>query len=101
MMSFLSFNIPVILQTSLRLALSTILMSFAWQARVKDLSAKPWYLAAFASWGIALFECLLQVPANRIGHTGLSLPQLKIMQDAITWRWSCLLRCSTCNSRSS
>jgi uncharacterized protein (DUF486 family) len=59
-------------------------MTFAWYAHLKDLSAKPWYIAALASWGIALFEYLLQVPANRIGYTELSLPQLKIMQEAIT-----------------
>jgi uncharacterized protein (DUF486 family) len=78
------FSIPVIVQTSLLLALSNIFMTFAWYAHLKDLSARPWYIAAFASWGIALFEYLLQVPANRIGYTELSLPQLKIMQEAIT-----------------
>jgi uncharacterized protein (DUF486 family) len=84
MMSFLPFNIPVIVQTSALLALSNVFMTFAWYAHLKDLSAKPWYIAALASWGIALFEYLLQVPANRIGYTELSLPQLKIMQEAIT-----------------
>ena len=59
-------------------------MTFAWYAHLKDLSAKPWWIAALASWGIALFEYLLQVPANRIGYTEMSLPQLKILQEAIT-----------------
>ena len=72
-MSFLSFNIALILQTRLLPALSNIFMTFAMYARFKDLSkdpsAQPCYPAAFASWGIALFECLPQVPANRIGHT--------------------------------
>jgi uncharacterized protein (DUF486 family) len=66
------------------LAASNIFMTFAWYAHLKELSAKPWWIAALASWGIALFEYLLQVPANRIGYTVLSLPQLKIMQEAIT-----------------
>ena len=66
------------------LALSNVFMTFAWYAHLKELSAKPWWIAALASWGIALFEYLLMVPANRIGYTELSLPQLKIMQEAIT-----------------
>jgi uncharacterized protein (DUF486 family) len=66
------------------LAASNVFMTFAWYAHLKNLSAKPWWIAALASWGIALFEYLLQVPANRIGYTALSLPQLKIMQEAIT-----------------
>lgn len=69
MMSFLSFNIALILQTRLLPTLSNIFMTFAMYAHFKDLSAQPCYPAAFASWGIALFECLPQVPANRIGHT--------------------------------
>jgi uncharacterized protein (DUF486 family) len=68
----------------LLLAASNVFMTFAWYAHLKDLSAKPWWFAALASWGIALFEYLLQVPANRIGFTVLTLPQLKIMQEAIT-----------------
>jgi uncharacterized protein (DUF486 family) len=75
---------PVLAQTIGLLVLSNIFMTFAWYAHLKDLAAKPWYVAAFASWGIALFEYLLQVPANRIGYADLSLPQLKIMQEAIT-----------------
>jgi uncharacterized protein len=63
---------------------SNVFMTFAWYAHLKDLSARPWWIAALVSWGIALFEYLLQVPANRIGYTELSLPQLKIMQEAIT-----------------
>ena len=66
------------------LVASNVFMTFAWYAHLKDLSAKPWWIAAIASWGIALFEYLLQVPANRIGFTQLSLAQLKIMQEAIT-----------------
>ena len=66
------------------LVLSNVFMTFAWYAHLKNLSAKPWWIAALASWGIALFEYLLQVPANRIGFTQLSLTQLKIMQEAIT-----------------
>ena len=59
-------------------------MTFAWYAHLKNLSGRPWYVAALVSWGIALFEYLLQVPANRIGYTQLSLPQLKILQEVIT-----------------
>lgn len=74
---------PVLASISL-LILSNVFMTFAWYAHLKELSAKPWLLAALVSWGIALFEYLLQVPANRIGHTTLSLPQLKILQEIIT-----------------
>ena len=66
------------------LVLSNVFMTFAWYAHLKELSAKPWWIAALLSWGVALFEYLLQVPANRIGYTALSLPQLKIMQEVIT-----------------
>lgn len=66
------------------LVLSNVFMTFAWYAHLKSLSDRPWWLAAFASWGIALFEYLLQVPANRIGYAGLSLAQLKVMQEIIT-----------------
>jgi uncharacterized protein len=75
---------PAIAQAALLLTLSNIFMTFAWYAHLKELSAKPWYIAALISWGIALFEYLLQVPANRIGFTTLTLPQLKIMQEVIT-----------------
>jgi uncharacterized protein len=66
------------------LALSNVFMTFAWYAHLKNLSGKPWFVAALASWGIALFEYLLQVPANRIGYTALSLSQLKMLQEIIT-----------------
>src|SRR5206468_4535183 len=77
-------NSTVLAQTVGLLALSNVFMTFAWYAHLKELSAKPWWIAALVSWGIALFEYLLQVPANRIGHTQMSLPQLKILQEAIT-----------------
>jgi uncharacterized protein (DUF486 family) len=70
--------------SALMLAASNVFMTFAWYAHLKELSAKPWWIAALISWGIALFEYLLQVPANRIGYTQMTLPQLKIMQEAIT-----------------
>jgi uncharacterized protein len=59
-------------------------MTFAWYAHLRNLSARPWYVAAFASWGIALFEYLLQVPANRIGYGPMTLGQLKIVQECVT-----------------
>lgn len=58
-------------------------MTFAWYAHLRNMSAKPWWVAAFASWGIALFEYLLQVPANRIGYQVMSLAQLKIVQEVL------------------
>ena len=73
-----------VLQTVVLLALSNLFMTVAWYAHLKHLNDKPWWIAALASWGIALFEYLLQVPANRIGYTQLTLPQLKIMQEVIT-----------------
>jgi len=73
-----------IVRTVVLLACSNVFMTFAWYAHLRNLSGRAWYVAAFASWGIALFEYLLQVPANRIGYTVLSLPQLKILQEAIT-----------------
>ena len=66
------------------LILSNIFMTFAWYAHLKNLATRPWYIAALVSWGIALFEYLLQVPANRIGYTAMSLAQLKILQEVIT-----------------
>ena len=75
---------PVVLKTVLLLAMSNIFMTFAWYAHLKNLSDKPWYIAAFLSWGIALLEYMFQVPANRIGFTDLSLAQLKILQEVIT-----------------
>jgi uncharacterized protein (DUF486 family) len=74
----------VVLKTALLLALSNGFMTFAWYAHLRNLSDRPWFVAAFVSWGIALFEYLLEVPANRIGYTALSLPQLKILQKDIT-----------------
>jgi uncharacterized protein (DUF486 family) len=68
----------------LMLLASNVFMTFAWYAHLKNLSSSAWWIAALASWGIAFFEYLLMVPANRIGFTELSLPQLKIMQEAIT-----------------
>jgi uncharacterized protein (DUF486 family) len=68
----------------LMLLASNVFMTFAWYAHLKNLAAKPWWIAAVASWGIALFEYLLMVPANRIGYTELSLAQLKILQEAVT-----------------
>ena len=68
----------------LMLLASNIFMTFAWYAHLKNLAAKPWWIAAAASWGIALFEYLLMVPANRIGYHELSLAQLKILQEAVT-----------------
>ena len=66
------------------LVLSNVFMTFAWYAHLKELSAKPWYIAALISWGIAFFEYMLQVPGNRIGYSVLSIAQLKIIQEAIT-----------------
>jgi uncharacterized protein len=77
-------TLSVVGRTVLLLAFSNVFMTFAWYAHLKNLSAKPWYVAALLSWGIALFEYLLQVPANRIGHQEMSLAQLKILQEAIT-----------------
>src|SRR5687767_15618514 len=74
----------VILRTTLLLIASNVFMTFAWYAHLKNLSDRKWYIAALVSWGIALFEYLLQVPANRIGYTALTLPQLKILQEVIT-----------------
>jgi uncharacterized protein (DUF486 family) len=78
------FAVPVHLTTALLLTASNIFMAFAWYGHLKNLSGRPWYIAALASWGIALFEYLLQVPANRIGHAQMSLAQLKIMQEVVT-----------------
>ncbi len=77
-------QIPVTVQTVALLSLSNVFMTIAWYGHLKNLASKPWWIAALISWGIALFEYLLQVPANRIGFTVMSLAQLKIMQEAIT-----------------
>lgn len=73
-----------LLVTALMLAVSNLFMTFAWYAHLKNMASSPWYIAALASWGIALFEYLIQVPANRIGYTALNLGQLKILQEVIT-----------------
>ena len=74
----------VILKTTLLLIASNVFMTFAWYAHLRNLSGKPWYIAVIVSWGIALFEYLIQVPANRIGYTTLELGQLKILQEVVT-----------------
>jgi uncharacterized protein (DUF486 family) len=74
----------VLWQTVGLLVISNVFMTFAWYAHLRELNTKPWIVAALVSWGVALFEYLFQVPANRIGHTQLSVPQLKIMQEVIT-----------------
>ncbi len=76
--------LPPLGYTVLLLTLSNVFMTFAWYAHLKNLSDRPWWIAAIVSWGIALFEYLLQVPANRIGYGHLSLGQLKILQEVIT-----------------
>ena len=77
------FESPVV-RCALLLTCSNVFMTFAWYGHLKNLADRPWWIAALVSWGIALFEYLLQVPANRIGHQALDLSQLKIMQEAIT-----------------
>ena len=77
-------SLPISMQTVLLLILSNVFMTFAWYGHLKNLATAPWYVAALISWGIALFEYLLQVPANRIGHQQFSVGQLKIMQEVIT-----------------
>ena len=73
-----------IVPTTLLLVASNLFMTFAWYGHLKHLNSKPWWIAALVSWGIALFEYLLQVPANRIGFSAMSLAQLKILQEVIT-----------------
>lgn len=75
---------PTVLKAVGLLAVSNVFMTVAWYAHLKELNTRPWYIAALVSWGVALFEYLFQVPANRIGHTVLTVPQLKIMQEVIT-----------------
>ncbi len=77
-------NFKILLQTAGLLVLSNVFMTFAWYAHLKDLRTKPWIVAALVSWGIAFFEYMIQVPANRIGATNFSISQLKILQEAIT-----------------
>ena len=71
-------------QTVVLLTMSNVFMTFAWYAHLKELNHKPWIIAALVSWGIAFFEYMIQVPANRIGFTVLSIAQLKILQEMIT-----------------
>lgn len=75
---------PAAMKAALLLVGSNVFMTFAWYAHLKNLATRPWYIAVLVSWGIAFFEYVLQVPANRIGYTELSLAQLKIMQEVIT-----------------
>ncbi len=75
---------PVLAQTIGLLVLSNVFMTFAWYAHLKNMNDKPWWLAALASWGIAFFEYLIQVPANRLGHSQYSVGQLKILQEILT-----------------
>ncbi len=84
-MNFLQ-SIPFSIQTVALLILSNVFMTFAWYGHLKNLATAPWYIAALLSWGIALFEYLLQVPGNRIGYqqAGFNIGQLKIMQEVIT-----------------
>lgn len=77
-------SLPIPLQTIGLLLASNVFMTFAWYGHLKNLSGKPWIVAALVSWGIALFEYLLQVPANRIGAQRFDLGQLKVMQEVIT-----------------
>ncbi|MEY5099275.1 MAG: hypothetical protein RJA36_1994 [Pseudomonadota bacterium] len=77
-------QLPVSVQTAGLLLASNVFMTFAWYGHLRNQANSAWYVAALASWGIALFEYLLQVPANRIGHTQFSVAQLKIMQEVIT-----------------
>ena len=83
-MSFAFASAYPALTCAVLLTLSNLFMTVAWYGHLKYLQAKPWWIAATVSWGIALFEYLLQVPANRVGFTTLSLPQLKILQEVIT-----------------
>ena len=73
-----------IVKVVLLLIMSNVFMTFAWYGHLKNLANKPWYIAALVSWGVALFEYLLQVPANRMGYGAMTLPQLKILQEVIS-----------------
>jgi hypothetical protein len=77
-------GLPLWAQSAALLVISNIFMTFAWYAHLRNLAAKPWYLAALVSWGIALFEYVVQVPANRIGYQVMTLGQLKVLQEVIT-----------------
>ncbi|MBF0559088.1 MAG: DMT family protein [Nitrospirae bacterium] len=75
---------PVLLKTTVLLLCSNVFMTFAWYAHLKNLGNRTWYIAALVSWSIASLEYMFQVPANRIGYTAMTLPQLKILQEVIT-----------------
>ncbi|HLA64429.1 MAG TPA: DMT family protein [Rhodothermales bacterium] len=75
---------PIWLKTALLLTVSNVFMTFAWYGHLRGLREKPLLIAVAVSWGIAFFEYLVQVPANRIGFGAMSLPQLKVMQEVIT-----------------
>ena len=77
-------HLPTVALSAALLVASNVFMTFAWYAHLRNLSGRPWYVAALVSWGIALFEYLLQVPANRIGFSVMTLPQLKVAQEVIT-----------------
>jgi uncharacterized protein len=77
-------ELSVFAKTTLLLVASNVFMTFAWYGHLRSLNHQAWYTAAIVSWGIALFEYLLQVPANRIGHTQFNVAQLKILQEIIT-----------------
>ncbi len=77
-------TLPISLQTVLLLIASNVFMTFAWYGHLKNLADRPWFIAALVSWGIALFEYLLQVPANRIGAQQFSVGQLKVIQEVVT-----------------
>jgi len=83
-MGLQKFSLPPLVTTVLLLSASNVFMTIAWYGHLKHLNAAPWWIAALLSWGIALFEYILQVPANRIGSTQLKLGQLKILQEVIT-----------------
>ena len=77
-------QLTIPLQTIVLLVASNVFMTFAWYAHLKDIAARPWWIAALLSWAVAFFEYMLQVPANRIGFGHFTLPQLKIVQEVIT-----------------
>ena len=77
-------SLPIPMQSALLLVASNVFMTFAWYGHLKNMASKPWFFAAFVSWGIALFEYLLQVPANRVGAQTLTVGQLKVMQEVIS-----------------
>ena len=90
---------PVIVKTVLLLVASNLFMTFAWYGHLKNLSSKPWYVAALVSWGIAFFEYMIQVPANRIGYQTFSATQLKIIQEAISLGVFCLFAAAVLGER--